>query len=162
MNCDGAFDARTHKARFGIVCRNHEGEYIHGWAESMQADSAFFVELLAVKKAVLLSDLWEGTPITFETDCADVFNAVQWRKNSACPWKDHEVLSDVLELIVDRRLISMSLISCKRNYVADCLAALASRELGPQGLVSVSPPPLALIILQEATTNSTLDNDQHF
>ncbi|XP_054806327.1 uncharacterized protein LOC129309003 [Prosopis cineraria] len=141
MNCDGAFDARTDKA------------------ESMQADSAFFVELLTVKKAVLLSDLWEGIPITIETDCVDVFNAVQWRKYSACPWKYHEVLSDVLELIVDRRLISVSLISRKRNYAADYLAALASSELGPQGLVSAPPSPLALIILQEATMNSTLDND---
>ena len=61
------------------------------------------------------------------------------------------MLLNVFQMLHVRSLISLSLIPREGNEAADCLAALASKEVGPHGLILESPPSLATVILWEAT-----------
>ena len=62
-------------------------------------------------------------------------------------------LIDVFQLLLTRNMISFSLIPREGNQALDCLAALASREMGPNSLILESPTPLAPpILLLEAQT----------
>ena len=59
-------------------------------------------------------------------------------------------------MLTDRTTIHFSLVTRACNQAADCLAALASREMGPTGLILESPTLLAHIIFREATGRETL------
>lgn len=134
----------------GVVCRNAEGTFVTGFSDSIRVDSAFEFELHAFKRAILLTDMWPGVSITIEMDCKELFDIVSTRSLRKCSWLYHGTVSEVFQLLLNRNHLSVSFVHCKGNQAADCLAALASRELGPSGLIVESPTPLAPVIFREA------------
>ncbi|XP_028768553.1 uncharacterized protein LOC114726154 [Neltuma alba] len=151
INYDGAFCKTSGKAGIGVICRNSEGSFSKGWAEKVNASSTFDVELLAVHKVVLLAEQWQCFPIIIEMDCKDLFDSLIQKSSRFCPWLLHGWLAEIFDLVTDRSSFSFSLIPHEGNDFADLLASIASRELGLNGLILESPPPLAIIILREAT-----------
>ncbi|XP_028768655.1 uncharacterized protein LOC114726242 [Neltuma alba] len=161
INCDGAFCKSSGKAGIGLICRNSEGLFSKGWAEKVNVTSAFHAEILAVHKAVVLAEHWQCFPVVIEMDCKVLFDALIQKSFRCCPWLLHGLLAEIFELVNDRSSYSFSLIPREGNDAADLLAALASRELGPNGLIMESPPPLATIVLREATFVEDCSFDQH-
>lgn len=154
INCDGAYCKGNGQAGLGVVCRNDQGLFLLGWAESCYAESAFHAELKALNRAIQLAGTWCGTHVIIEMDCADLFEAVKCKQANKCEWRHQCELADTLQMLEHRSLISFSLIPRKGNCAADCMAAMASREMGPHGLINVSPPLLATIILRDQQMDS--------
>ncbi|XP_028755351.1 uncharacterized protein LOC114714752 [Neltuma alba] len=161
INCDGAFNNSNGRAGIGVVCRNSEGLFIKGWAEKVSAQSAFQAELLAALKAVSLATQWQHFPVIIEMDCKDLFSAITQKYLLLCLWLLQGLLAKLFAMVNDRSSICFSLIPREGNAAADFLAAIASKELGPNSLILVSPPPLADIIFCEATVANEFSFDQH-
>ncbi|XP_028754420.1 uncharacterized protein LOC114713907 [Neltuma alba] len=161
INCDDAFNNSNGRAGIGVVCRNSEGLFIKGWAEKVSAQSAFQVELLAALKVVSLATQWQHFPVIIEMDCKDLFSAITQKYLLLCPWLLQGLLAKLFAMVNDRSSICFSLIPREGNAAADFLAAIASKELGPNSLILVSPPPLADIIFHEATVANEFSFDQH-
>lgn len=149
VNCDGAFCEKTGRGGIGIVGRDWSGDFIRGWAQAIRAMSAFHAELLALLKAVEFAEFWGTSPVVIETDCRELYLAVQTRNSNKCDWRVQAVLEDVFFLLSSRSNISFSHTPRGGNLAADCIAALASREVEPTGLILVSPPSLASILARE-------------
>ncbi|XP_028785694.1 uncharacterized protein LOC114741595 [Neltuma alba] len=160
LNYDGAYCRKTGKAGIGIICRDSYGLFMRGWSEGVVASSALHAEILAMTKAISLSEEWGYSNVILEGDCKVLVDAISARSPSSCPWLLQGLVNDIIEQIASRSTLTCSFISRAGNCAADYLAASASREGGPHGLILVSPPPLASILLHDATDMHNLGNDQ--
>lgn len=52
INCDGSY--KPESAAIGLVCRYEEGEFLWAFGEMVHAESAVVVEILIVRKALIL------------------------------------------------------------------------------------------------------------
>ncbi|XP_028803709.1 uncharacterized protein LOC114758781 [Neltuma alba] len=160
LNYDGAYYRKTGKAGIGIICRDSYGLFLRGWSKAVVASSALHAEILALTKAISLSEEWGLSNVILEGDCKVLIDAISAQSPSSCPWLLQGLVNDIIDQIASRSTLTCSFISRAGNCAADFLAASASREVGPHGLILVLPPPLASILLQDATDKHNPGNDQ--
>ena len=150
INCDGAFCKNSRKGAMGVVCRNSRGKLLCAWAEKKSVGSPIEAEAKALREAIVIAGRWLEEPAIIEMDCKELYDVVTSGKAEKCDWRIQSILADMFQLMLNRSLLSFNLVPREGNEAADCLAAMASRELGPNGLILESPPPLAPIIIREA------------
>ncbi|KAK4258198.1 hypothetical protein QN277_007671 [Acacia crassicarpa] len=69
INIDGAFRASTGTAGIGVLCRNNKGDFLGSLRKTIQSDSPFMSECIALKEALLHRGKFLGSPVVIETDC---------------------------------------------------------------------------------------------
>lgn len=144
INCDGSY--KPDAAAIGLVCRNDEGSYLWAFGETVEADSAVVTEVLAVKNALCLLQVFEDRKFIIDTDCSEV----SWccKKNSAdgIDWRGRWDMEEVISTLNRLSDEEITLISRKGNKAADWIAVNCGRGLCPYGWVETPSPPLALIL----------------
>ncbi|KAL4192535.1 hypothetical protein AMTRI_Chr06g172480 [Amborella trichopoda] len=122
LNFDGSVRHESHKACFGGILRNHDGDIIFSFFGQLAFGDINEAELKAVKKRVsrLTSD---HNHIIIEGDSANVIN---WCSHPfSIPWRYTSILGEIGFAILAKE-VCFSHINRERNDDADALAKIGS------------------------------------
>ncbi|KAF7826245.1 reverse transcriptase [Senna tora] len=141
INVDGAFNPVSKEAGSASVVRNSDGLTVAGRSSSVEAHSASFAEVCAVKMALELAHDLQFGSVLLESDCLEVVSALN-KSSLDVDWRCHNLVLGILTLSKEFSHCQFSWIPREANQVANWVAGSAAKLLCP--LDWVSKPPVAL------------------
>ncbi|CAN1189079.1 hypothetical protein LINPERHAP2_LOCUS39703 [Linum perenne] len=114
IQCDGSFQADSHRAGLGVVAINSEGHAADGRAGAFFCRTPCVAEAYAVLTAArMASDL--GGQVVIKSDCLEVVNAVRGPPEER-PWEIGAIIADIDSILQTNPGVHLT--HCQRNEVA--------------------------------------------
>ncbi|PRQ31932.1 putative ribonuclease H-like domain, reverse transcriptase zinc-binding domain-containing protein [Rosa chinensis] len=149
INTDASWDKQSLQAGLAVIVRNSSGELLHGKTRIVRASSILLAETLALYQAVLLALCLNFQKVIFEMDS---FHLVHLLNDSHLlpDWIISPLVHYIREITVVIPYVSWVWTSRNANQVADHMASLASRRMGPSDWVNHPPSTFTRILLYDA------------
>lgn len=146
LNFDGSCKCKTGKSSIGGVFRNHEAEFLLGYAESIGKSNSTVAELFALRRGLELVAENGWTRLWLEGDSKSLVDVVRRKKRLRCE-KSQRELDRINDIIPKLETCMVGHVFREGNRAADKLAQLGHHLKSPQ--VWRRAPPQVLRILND-------------
>ena len=149
LNSDGSAIGSTRRAGGGGVIRNHEGQWLRGYARPLGCSNSCIAELWALRDGLLLAKEMGFNNIIIEMDALSV---VLLMKNNTANLLMEPLLTDCRNLLSEIPNKQIVHIYREANQCADALAKLGANSVD-SFVIFLYPPPVVESIIASDKTN---------
>ncbi|KAK6917444.1 Ribonuclease H domain [Dillenia turbinata] len=149
LNFDGSSKGRLGKASIGGVFRDHNAEFLLGYAESIGRKSSTVAELIALRRGLelVLENGWRD--IWFEGDAKTLVEIIVQRRRAKCIEVQRQV-SQINLMLPEVKNCIVTHIHREGNRAADKFAQMGHRLKTPRIWRHVCPDEVLPIVLDDA------------
>ncbi|GMH30314.1 hypothetical protein Nepgr_032157 [Nepenthes gracilis] len=151
LNFDGSSRGKTGKASIGGVFRDHNAEFLLGYAESIGKSSSTVAELAALRRGLQLAIENGWSNVWLEGDAKTLVDMIGKRRRlvvRSAEGRRH--VNDINEIIPELENCMVTHVYREGNRVADKFAQIGHRLTAPEVWREVPPPEVLAFVHEDA------------
>jgi ribonuclease HI len=152
LNVDGSSNKNTNRAGFGVVIRDHQGNWIRGFTGRIDYTNCLEAELIAILNGLSLAWFIGIRDVSCRSDCLQALKFIT--DSTLQPGEYYDIVDSIRELLSRDWFVSFEHTYREGNQCADYMAKLGAN--GMNCMKRYSEPPIFLDSLLMSDASRTL------